>query len=304
MPGLGRQYFHDNCDDKIDILTQLQECGVEYLVYDILHKLAIRDICSSFQVSSGWNQWDNDYFWSRELQTVLNHRDELKVLISDKKGPKNGIQTLCRLQQSWRHGVNTKTCVELDSSVLSITCQDTRVICGLNSGEVVDIKTGMESKRKEMHEKGVRVVRCHPETKLMFTGSYDGSVKIWDGDWNLIKTLVMAVAVTDIAFLDTHIFVTGDEGVITCFNSQNSVQKWTVTGGEMINCAIVWEDVLVTGSDAGNLDLRSLTSGQIQQSLVGHDRGCGISGLALGHLGLWSACFDCRIRLWSKEGMG
>ena len=44
--------------------------------------------------------------------------------------------------------------------------------------------------------------------------------------------------------------------------------------------------------------------GQIQQSLVGHDRGCGISGLVVGHLGLWSSCFDCKIRLWNKQGRG
>ena len=177
MPGLGRQYY-DYCDDKIDILTQLQEYGVEYLVYDILHKLTVRDICSAFQVCSGWNQWDNAYFWSKELQT-----------------------------------------------------------------------------------EGVRVVRYDPETKLMFTGSYDGCVKVWDGNWNLVRTLEMAVAVTDIAFLDTNIFVTGDEGVITCFNSQNSAQRWTVTGGEMVNCIVVWEEALVTGSDAGNLDVRSQSTG-------------------------------------------
>ena len=270
MPGLGRQYLYDLCDDKIDILTQLQEFGLEYLVYDILYKLTIKDICAAFQVCSGWNELDNDYFWSKELQAALHNREELGTVISDSKSPKDGIKTLWRLHQSWRHGVNTKTCVELDSSVLSITCQGARVTCGLNSGEVyqADIKTGMENKRKEMHEKGVRVVRYDPETKLMFTGSYDGCIKVWEGNWNLVKTLVMVVAVTDIAFRDNHIYVTGDEGVITCFNSQNSSQKWTVTGGEMMNCVVVWEDALVTGSDAGNLDIRSLNTGIIHQQVI------------------------------------
>ena len=119
-----------------------------------------------------------------------------------------------------------------------------------------------------MHEKGVRVVRYDPETKLMFTGSYDGCVKVWEGNWNLVKTLVMVVAVTDIAFRDNHIYVTGDEGVITCFNSQNSSQKWTVTGGEMMNCVVVWDDALVTGSDAGNLDIRSQNTGIIHQQVI------------------------------------
>ena len=69
---------HYSEDDKLDILSLLQEYGVEYIVYKILHKLQISDICSAFQVCSSWNSWDNDYFWGRELQSALSHRDELR----------------------------------------------------------------------------------------------------------------------------------------------------------------------------------------------------------------------------------
>ena len=48
--------------------------------------------------------------------------------------------------------------------------------------------------------------------------------------------------------------------------------------------------------------LRNLGPPQIEQSLLGHERGCGISGLAVTSLGLWSASFDCRVRLWSEGG--
>ena len=47
---------------------------------------------------------------------------------------------------------------------------------------------------------------------------------------------------------------------------------------------------------------RNLGPPQIEQSLLGHERGCGISGLAVTSLGLWSASFDCRVRLWSEGG--
>ena len=38
------------------------------------------------------------------------------------------------------------------------------------------------------------------------------------------------------------------------------------------------------------------------RSLIGHERGCGISGLAVNYLGLWSSSFDCKLRLWNTDG--
>ena len=58
-----------------------------------------------------------------------------------------------------------------------------------------------------------------------------------------------------------------------------------MSGGEMVNCVATWGQRLVTGTDAGHLEVRDRDTGQVEASLEGHDRGCGISGLAVGHLG-------------------
>ena len=118
-----------------------------------------------------------------------------------------------------------------------------------------------------------------------------------------MKTIVISLAVTDVAFCEPgYLIVTGDEGCVTCYKTCDLSRVWAVSGGEMVNCVAAWGQRLVTGTDAGHLDIRDRDTGQLEASLEGHDRGCGISGLAVGHLGLWSSCFDCKLRLWAEAG--
>ena len=293
---------------KLDILTELQDAGVEFIVYNILHKLSFSDICSVFQVCSNWNSWDSDFYWNYELKSLVDMRPELKQVLVGIECPKLGVQSIVRLQKCWRETSNTKISVMMETSVLTATCHGTRVYCGLNSGEVAvcDIKDGKEIRRKELHNKGIKVVTFLPNTEIMVSGSYDGTVKLWDNNWSQVRTIVLNVAVTDIAFANisnSHVMlVTGDEGCVTCFSCDGYQVLWSVSGGEMVNCVVTWQGHVVTGSDAGNLDMRSADTGQVDQSLTGHDRGCGISGLAVSHLGLWSASFDCKMRLWNSAG--
>ena len=39
---------------------------------------------------------------------------------------------------------------------------------------------------------------------------------------------------------------------------------WSLSGGEMVNCLTVWSDWLVSGSDTGQLDLRSPLTGTVE----------------------------------------
>ena len=114
---------------------------------------------------------------------------------------------------------------------------------------------------------------------------------------------MISLSVTDVAFCDPDLLiVTGDEGSVTCFKSRDLTRVWAVSGVEMVNCVAAWGRRVVTGTDAGHLEVRNTDTGHVEASLVGHDRGCGISGLAVSHLGLWSSCFDCKLRLWSEAG--
>ena len=177
MPGAIQSHEYSG-EAKFDILSMLQDSGVEFLVFNILHQLSVHDICSALQVSSRWNSWDTEYFWAKELGAATRRRDELKSVIKDIDCPKTCIKTLWRLRQSWRQGRNRKVSLATDSAVLSAACAETSVICGLNSGETVmySLEDGTETRRKEMHSKGIKVVRLRNEE--LYTGSYDGSVKV------------------------------------------------------------------------------------------------------------------------------
>ena len=177
MPGALHSCGHSG-ERRFDMLSMLQDSGVEFLVFNILHQLSVHDICSALQVSSRWNSWDTEYFWAKELGAVTRRRDELKSVIKDIDCPKSSIKTLWRLRQSWRQGRNRKVSVDMESAVLSAECHEDSVICGLNSGEVVmhNIEDGRETRRKEMHSKGIKVVTV--KDQKLYTGSYDGSVKV------------------------------------------------------------------------------------------------------------------------------
>ena len=179
MPGTSYKY-HLTSETNFDMLSMLQDSGVEFLIYQILHKLSIQDICSAFQVCSKWNSWDNEYFWDKELKAVIKRRDELGSVISNIDCSKSSIRSLWRLSQSWRRGRNRKVSVLTESAVLSAECHKESVICGLNNGEVVkySLEDGKETRRKEVHSKGIKVVKVNIDNEELFTGSYDGSVKV------------------------------------------------------------------------------------------------------------------------------
>ena len=128
---------------------------------------------------------------------------------------------------------------------------------------------------------------------------------MWTADWFILKRLNIELAVTDLIFTENWLYVCGDQGLVKCFQNylkdeQENMMVWTVSSGEMVNCVALWTGAgLVTGSDGGDLIVRNPQSGQLITELTGHQKGCGISGLTLGHLGLWSSSFDCSVRLWS-----
>ena len=206
------------------------------------------------------------------FSVITNLRMELFQALAGAESPKTGVQTVWRLGRAWRLGRNTRVTAETESSVLSaaLATDGSRVICGLNSGEVAELqlRSGAETRRKEAHSKGVRAVAV--AAAQLVTASYDGSVKCWAAaDWRHLRTLELGVAVTDLAFTAAAMFVTGDEGVVACYSRDSLASVWAVSGGEMVNCVAVWGGGegggggLVTGTDAGQLSVRSLHTGQV-----------------------------------------
>ena len=80
-----------------------------------------------------------------------------------------------------------------------------------------------------------------------------------------MKTIVISLAVTDVAFCEPgYLIVTGDEGCVTCYKTCDLSRVWAVSGGEMVNCVAAWGQRLVTGTDAGHLDIRDRDTGQVE----------------------------------------
>ena len=120
----------------MDILTALQDSGVDFLVVNILLMLRPPDLCSLFQVSSRWNGWDTSYLWTKVLAGLMKGKDERTCFVQEESSKKESSKILWRLKQAWRKSdCNTKS-VNVDSSVLSVWGNGSSVVCGLNSGMV------------------------------------------------------------------------------------------------------------------------------------------------------------------------
>lgn len=212
------------------------------------------------------------------------------------------------LRLSWNKAKADVTKVDVSSSVLSAhIVHHNTLLLGLNSGFIQEwTLQGAFRREKEVHQKGVKVITSNKRGDIV-TGSYDGSLAFWDENLFLIRRIQLAVSLTDILFDEDNMIVCGDEGKVWSFLLGAAAEAkldelWRRDGGEMINCLAVFTfmDCVVTGCDNGDLLVLDKQDGRQTASLQGHQSSCGITAAKQDGQFLWSASFDCTIRLWSS----
>jgi hypothetical protein len=118
---------------------------------------------------------------------------------------------------------------------------------------------GARLRSKEMHDKGVRVVREEAAGGRLLTGSYDGRVRVWSSAWAEEASLPLGVAVTDLLPCGPGgLAMCGDEGRVEWWREGAGgwERGWAVQGGDMVNCLAACGDSLATGGDGGQLLIR------------------------------------------------
>jgi len=290
---------------KMDILTGLEDAGVDWLVFRVLIMLEPKDVCSVLQVCQSWSTWDCPSLW-RGLLAVEHSSGRWSREEEEERdiGLKERTKRLWKLRKAWRRADCTTKSFQVESSVLSILAGNTTIYVGLNSGDVEEWSmSGCRKRSQEMHEKGVTVLRYRDDKGRIITGSYDGWVRQWNSGWEQESCINFGVAVSDLIFIHSEdsMLICGDLGRVQCWRETEGTwnRNWNTEGGEMINCLVMWGDSVVTGDDNGELVRRCPQRGQALSSTSEHQCGCSISSLASSPLGLWSASFDCSIRLWS-----
>ena len=75
-------------ETRLDILTALEEAGLDCLVISILALLKPRHLCAALQVSSAWSAWDCGVVWSRLLAVrIAAHPSLARLLQTNQSDP-------------------------------------------------------------------------------------------------------------------------------------------------------------------------------------------------------------------------
>ncbi|TRY63041.1 hypothetical protein TCAL_00328 [Tigriopus californicus] len=226
------------------------------------------------------------------------------------KQSKLEVKKLTFLEKRWRQDKPFEQRVEFDSFVLCLLVLNpdwtrSQVLVGLNNGcleEWVLGKDPLKVRSKELHNKGIK---CLSSTEdYLFTGSYDGSVRVWDhSTWRAIATLTHhSDAVWDLKTFDRKLVSCGTDGRVCVLNIENEsfpIIQMITTEPEIASNLDVSDKFVVTGYDNGNIAVWEAVLNDLRRihTLEGHTQG--VTCVKINQDVLASGSYDCRVRLWN-----
>lgn len=302
---------------SVDIIALLVNHGLFHVIEEILLllSLSLSDIRNFQLVSRLWLSLledDNGRFWKLLLERKRKSRDIIRSPNQNftEKPNKLEVEKLISLEKRWCHDTPFEQRVEFNSFVLCLlvlnpdwTCS--QVLVGLNNGCLEEWILGKDRRRlrsKELHNKGIK---CLSSSKNhLFTGSYDGSVRVWDlSTWQAIATLTHhSDAVWDLKTFDRKLVSCGTDGRVCVLNIENEslpIIHMISTEPEIASNLDLDDKFVVTGYDNGNIAVWEVNQNDLQHihALEGHTQG--VTCVKIDKDILASGSYDCRVRLWN-----
>jgi WD40 repeat protein len=147
----------------------------------------------------------------------------------------------------------------------------------------------------------VSVVRVQPESKLMFTASWDKMVRIVDLEANRVTKSFVASkeAIKAMIVTDKHIFVAGCDPIIRGFSLETGECKMYQGHEGWIYCLEVFEGKLFSGGDDRTIKIWDIETTQMLEELNAHENG--VTCLAFANHELFSGSYDHYIICWDMQ---
>ncbi|KOP24316.1 hypothetical protein AMR41_21550 [Hapalosiphon sp. MRB220] len=172
---------------------------------------------------------------------------------------------------------------------------------------LVNILSNINEKNQlEGHKKPVRTVSFSPDGRLIASGSYDRTIKLWKRDGTLIKTINHRSSVNTITFSpDGQIIASGDEsGNIKLWRLDGALVKIIKhTNNGSVSSITFSPDgkTIASGSNDNTIKLWNL-NGTLIKTLIGHKASVRAVNFSPDGKIIASGSDDTTIKLWNLDG--
>jgi len=307
--------------NKLDFLEELLLMNLDHCAEYIVSLLGFEDQLNCLVVCQLWNEFIGGHVFKRRVEALLENDEGLQELaeqeqwneslhiptteVSDTNIYKKMLAKIFLLRDMWRTREPKAKRLFCDSFVLSLKTDDDRIFCGLNNGSVQawDLNYLGKLREQECHEKGVKCIDVN--SKVLLTGSYDTTFKVWrKDDWTCVKTFPCHTdSVWDLRLHENSVATAGLDGTVIMYDFVSDyeliVRCYIQAHGDLVSAVDFGPDFLVTGYEDSNVGVWTLPGGQMIHNMEGHNGG--VTGVQLQMNLAATSSYDATVRLWDVE---
>ena len=187
-----------------------------------------------------------------------------------------------------------------DSSVRTIALDGDRIILGLGGDKnnliILDKYSGEIIKKISAHTSDITYVKTDGDN--IYTSSLDNTIKIWDNDYNLIKTLNHEERVYMLQTDSEQIYSISADYKLTIWDKNGTIVKQIRLLEELYIPKLLVDDEYIYVSEGDTIIVREKETYNVVFNLTGYDT---VETIKIDEKNIYSGDFSGSLNIWDKR---